>query len=44
MIRSLEHCIDLIAKRKSLGKKGLPKSVRRYLKRTKQVLPEGKDG
>mgnify|MGYP001437992750 CR=1 FL=1 len=40
MIRSLDHCIDLIAKRKSLGKKGIPKSVRRFLKRKKLSLDE----
>ena len=40
MVRNAEHALDLIAKRKSLGKKGIPKAVRRYCKRTGNKVPE----
>lgn len=33
MVNDKEHAEDLIAKRKSLGKKGIPKAVRRWMKR-----------
>jgi len=39
MIRNAEHAQDLIAKRKANGKKGIPKAVRRWMKRTKSQLP-----
>ena len=40
MIRSPEHALDLVAKRKSLGKKGIPKAVKRWCKRTGNKVPE----
>ena len=43
MIRSPEHATDVLAKRKSLGKKGVPKAVRRYCKRTGDKVPEVKN-
>ena len=38
MIRSKDHAIDLIAKRKANGKKGIPKAVRRWCKRNNDPL------
>ena len=40
MIRSKEHSIDIMAKRKANGKKGTPHAVRRWAKRTNQPIPE----
>ena len=44
MIRSPEHALDLTAKRKANGKKGIPKAVRRWCKRTGNKVPEMNDG
>ena len=43
MIRSPEHALDLVAKRKANGKKGLPAAVKRWCKRTGNKVPEVKN-
>ena len=40
MIRSKDHAIDLVAKRKANGKKGIPKAVSRFLRRNKLKLED----